>query len=456
MPPRVQTNKQTIDQISLHKLPPHNLEAEQSVLGAILRNNEALPKALEIIQNDDFYRGTHQKIFAEMIALFELSERIDLVTLSDRLRKSENLEHVGGVEYLSQLEDVMPTSAAVIFHCKIVREKKILRDLISTGTEIVAKSYEDSGDVNQLLDESEQAIFEIAEKKVKKSFVNINTIIKESFESIEKLFERKDLITGVPTGFSEFDSLTAGLQPSDLLILAGRPSMGKTTFALDIARHVGVKENLPVAIFSLEMSKEQLGIKMLCAEGKVSSNKIRTGYLAQTDWPNLTTAAGKLSEAPIFVDDSPGLSVLDMRARTRRLQAERKTNLGLVIIDYLQLMRGRARSESRQLEVSEITRSLKELAKELNAPILALSQLSRAVESRPNKKPQLSDLRESGSIEQDADVVIFIYRDEVYNPETHDVGIAEIIIGKQRNGPTGHFNAAFIKEFPRFENYSDR
>lgn len=456
MPPKVHPNKQTIDQISLHKLPPHNLEAEQSVLGAILRNNEALPKALEIIQNEDFYRGTHQKIFAEMIGLFELNERIDLVTLSDRLRKREDLEDIGGVEYLSQLEDVMPTSAAVVFHCKIVREKKILRDLISTGTEIVTKSYEDSGDINQLLDESEQAIFAIAEKKVKKSFHNINTIIKESFESIEKLFERKELITGVPTGFSEFDSLTAGLQPSDLLILAGRPSMGKTTFALDIARHVGVKENLPVAIFSLEMSKEQLGIKMLCAEGKVSSNKIRTGYLAETDWPNLTTAAGNLSEAPIFVDDSPGLSVLDMRARARRLQAEMKTPFGLIIIDYLQLMRGRSRSESRQLEVSEITRSLKELAKELNAPILALSQLSRAVESRPNKKPQLSDLRESGSIEQDADVVIFIYRDEVYNPETHDAGIAEIIIGKQRNGPIGKFNTAFIKEFPRFENYSDR
>lgn len=454
MPQVAQTKNKPLD-VSLHKLPPHNLEAEQSILGAILKSNDALPKAVEIIHVDDFYRGSHQKIFNAMVQLFEMNEPIDLLTLSERLRKNNELETIGGVEYLGQMEESMPTSAAIVFHCKIIREKKILRDLINTATEIVTKSYEDSGEVSDLLDESEKSIFEIAGKRIKRSFISINTIIKESFESIEKLFERKTLITGVPTGFTKFNEMTAGLQPSDLIIIAGRPSMGKTTFAIDIARHAGVNENLPVAIFSLEMSKEQLGIRMLCAEGRVSSNKIRTGYLAKSDWPNLTNAASRLSEAPIFIDDSPGLTALDIRARARRLQAEQNNNLGLVIIDYLQLMRGRGRIESRQMEISEITRALKEMAKELNVPVVALSQLSRAVESRDRKKPQLSDLRESGSIEQDADLVVFIYRDEVYNPETQDLGIAEIIIGKQRNGPTGQFKATFLKEFPRFENYVD-
>ena len=451
---KVSTNNKTIDDMSLHKLPPHNLEAEQSVLGAIFKSNDALPKALEIIEADDFYRGPHHKIFKAMVELFEMSEPIDLLTLSERLRKNNELETVGGVEYLSKLEEAISTSAAVAYHCKIIREKKILRDLISTATDIVTKSYEDQREVNDLLDESEKSIFEIAGKKIKKSFYDIHTVITNSFESIEKLFERKTLVTGVPTGFKKFNEMTAGLQRSDLIIIAGRPSMGKTTFAMDIARHVGVKEKIPVAIFSLEMSKEQLGIKMLCAEGRVSSNKVRTGFLAQSDWPNLTTAAGKLSEAPIFIDDSPGLTALDIRARARRLQAEQNNNLGLIIIDYLQLMRGMGRIESRQLEVSEITRSLKELAKELNVPVVALSQLSRAVESRDRKTPQLSDLRESGSIEQDADVVVFLFREEVYKHDTENAGIAEIIIGKQRNGPTGEFKAAFIKEYPCFENYA--
>tara|TARA_B100000315_G_scaffold12567_1_gene11896 strand:+ start:16259 stop:17662 length:1404 start_codon:yes stop_codon:yes gene_type:complete len=448
------TTGKTTDDISLHKLPPHNLEAEQSVLGAIFKSNDALPKALEIIQTDDFYRGPHHKIFKAMVELFEINEPIDLLTLSDRLRKNEDLNAVGGVEYLSQLEETVPTAAAISYHCKMIREKKILRELINTATTIVQKSYEDKGEVNALLDESEKSIFEIAGKKIKKSFYNIKTIIKDSFESIEKLYDSKALVTGVPTGFKDFNKMTAGLQSSDLIIIAGRPSMGKTTFAIDIARHVGVNEKLPVAIFSLEMSKEQLGIRMLCAEGRVSSNKVRTGYLAKSDWPNLVTAAGKLSEAPIFIDDTPGSTALDIRARARRLQAELDKNLGLVIIDYLQLMRGMGRIESRQLEVSEITRSLKELAKELNVPVVALSQLSRAVESREGRKPQLSDLRESGSIEQDADVVVFLFREEVYKQDTEDTGTAEIDIAKQRNGPTGRFKATFIKEYPRFENYA--
>ncbi len=449
------TNSKTPVDISDHKLPPHNVEAEQSVLSAIFKSSNALPKALEIIQTDDFYRGPHQKIFKAMVDLFEINEPADLLTLSDRLRKNGDLEAIGGVEYLSQLEETVPTAAAISYHCKLIREKKILRELINTATEIVTKSYEEKNDVNALLDASEKSIFEIAGKKIKRSFFDLKTIVKKSFESIETLFERKTLITGVPTGFKKFNEMTAGLQRSDLIIIAGRPSMGKTTFAMDIARHVGVREEIPVAIFSLEMSKEQLGIKMLCAEGKVSSNKIRTGYLAKSDWPNLTKAAGLLSEAPIFIDDSPGLTVLDIRARARRLKAEQDKELGLIIIDYLQLMRGMGRIESRQLEVSEITRALKEMAKELDVPVVALSQLSRAVESRDRKRPQLSDLRESGSIEQDADVVAFIYRDEFYNPDSEDSGLAEIIIGKQRNGPIGEFKAAFIKEYPLFENYAD-
>ena len=451
----VGTKNKVIDEISLHKLPPHNLEAEQSVLGAIFKSNDALPKALEIIQADDFYRGPHRKIFQAMMELFEMSEPIDLLILSDKLRKNKDLESVGGVEYLSLLEETVPTAAAITYHSKIVREKKILRDLINSGTEIVTKSYEDTDDVNHLLDECEKSIFDIAQKKIKKSFIDLKTIVKTSFESIETLFERKTLITGVPTGFKRFNEMTAGLQPSDLIIIAGRPSMGKTTFAVDIARHVGVVEKIPVAIFSLEMSKEQLGIKMLCSEGRVSSNKIRTGFLSKSDWPNLTTAAGKLSEAPIFIDDSPGLTALDIRARARRLYAEQNKNIGLIIIDYLQLMRGRGKIENRQLEISEITRALKELAKELNVPVVALSQLSRAVESREKKIPQLSDLRESGSIEQDADVVVFLFREEVYKHDTEDAGIAEVIIGKQRNGPIGDFKVTFIKEYPRFENYAE-
>ena len=451
----VGTKNKVIDEISLHKLPPHNLEAEQSVLGAIFKSNDALPKALEIIQADDFYRGPHRKIFQAMMELFEANEPIDLLILSDKLRKNNDLEAAGGVEYLSLLEETVPTAAAITYHSKIVREKKILRDLINSGTEIVTKSYEDTDDVNHLLDECEKSIFDIAQKKIKRSFFDLKTIVKTSFESIEVLFERKTLITGVPTGFTRFNEMTAGLQPSDLIIIAGRPSMGKTTFAVDIARHVGVVEKIPVAIFSLEMSKEQLGIKMLCSEGRVSSNKIRTGFLSKSDWPNLTTAAGKLSEAPIFIDDSPGLTALDIRARARRLYAEQNKNIGLIIIDYLQLMRGRGKIENRQLEISEITRALKELAKELNVPVVALSQLSRAVESREKKIPQLSDLRESGSIEQDADVVVFLFREEVYKHDTEDAGIAEVIIGKQRNGPIGDFKVTFIKEYPRFENYAE-
>ncbi len=436
--------------ISLRKLPPYNEEAEQYVLGACFGSGDAFARSLEIIELDDFYKTSHRKIFSAMQFLFEASNPIDILTIADRLRKNSDLDDAGGMDYLDYLEGLVPTSAAISHHSKIIREKKVLRDLIETATEIVASSYEDSDDADEILDKAERSIFEISEKRTKRSFYSIKEIVKSSFDSIEKLFEKPGMVTGVETGFREFDQLTSGLQPSDLVIIAGRPSMGKTSFALDIARFAACKRKVPTAIFSLEMSKEQLGLRMLCSEARVSSVKLRTGFLASSDWPNLTAAAGRVSEAPIFIDDSPQLSTLDVRARSRRLKAEH--SLGLVIIDYLQLMHGSRKIESRQLEISEISRGLKGLAKELNVPIIALSQLSRAVESRTDKRPLLSDLRESGSIEQDADVVAFIYRDEVYDKETAKAGIAEILIRKQRNGPIGDVELAFQKEFTRFEN----
>jgi replicative DNA helicase len=436
--------------ISLRKLPPYNEEAEQYVLGACFGSGDAFARSLEIIELDDFYKTSHRKIFSAMQFLFEASNPIDILTIADRLRKNSDLDDAGGMDYLDYLEGLVPTSAAISHHSKIIREKKVLRDLIETATEIVASSYEDSDDADEILDKAERSIFEISEKRTKRSFYSIKEIVKSSFDSIEKLFEKPGMVTGVETGFREFDQLTSGLQPSDLVIIAGRPSMGKTSFALDIARFAACKRKVPTAIFSLEMSKEQLGLRMLCSEARVSSVKLRTGFLASSDWPNLTAAAGRVSEAPIFIDDSPQLSTLDVRARSRRLKAEH--SLGLVIIDYLQLMHGSRKIESRQLEISEISRGLKGLAKELNVPIIALSQLSRAVESRTDKRPLLSDLRESGSIEQDADVVAFIYRDEVYDKDTAKAGIAEILIRKQRNGPIGDVELAFQKEFTRFEN----
>ena len=440
--------------ISLRKLPPYNEEAEQYVLGACFGSGDAFARSLEIIELNDFYKTRHRKIFSAMQFLFEANQPIDILTVADRLRKSDGLDDAGGMDYLDFLEGLVPTSAAISHHSRIIREKKVLRDLIETATEIVVSSYEDSDDADEILDKAERSIFEISEKRTKRSFYSIREIVKSSFDSIEKLFEKPGMVTGVETGFRELDQLTSGLQPSDLIIIAGRPSMGKTSLALDIARFAACKRKVPTAIFSLEMSKEQLGLRMLCAEARVSSVKLRTGFLASSDWPNLTAAAGRISEAPIFIDDSPQLATLDIRARSRRLKAEH--SLGLIIVDYLQLMHGSRKIESRQLEISEISRGLKGLAKELNVPIIALSQLSRAVENRTDKRPLLSDLRESGSIEQDADVVAFIYREEVYDAETAKAGIAEILIRKQRNGPIGDVELAFLKEFTRFENLEHR
>jgi replicative DNA helicase len=437
--------------LSSHKLPPQNVEAEQSILGGILIENEALHKVMEILTVDDFYRDAHQMIFNAMLDLLERGEPADLITLMNELRKLNQLDSVGGASYLASLSDSVPTAANIEYYAKIVKEKAILRKLIQTSTEIVTKSYEDREDVEELLDEAEQSIFEISENRVKPSFYPIKKIVKDSFEIFQRLYEKKELVTGIPSGFKELDRMTAGFQPSDLIIVAGRPSMGKTAFCLNLAQYAAIENKIPIAIFSLEMSKEQLVIRMFCSEAHVEGNRLRTGFLNESDWPKLTIAAGNLSEAPIFIDDSPALSVLELRAKARRLKGEH--GLGMLIIDYLQLMRGRMRVESRQQEISEISRSLKALAKELNIPVIAVSQLSRKTEERTGNRPQLSDLRESGAIEQDADLILFLYRDEVYNrsEDNPNKGKAEIIIGKQRNGPIGKVDLAFWDKFTTFK-----
>lgn len=433
----------------LNKLPPQNLEAEQAVLGAILLENEALHQVIEAIDGSDFYREAHRKIFTSMIDLYNKNEPSDLITLTDILTQKKQLEEVGGPAYLSSLVDNIPTAANVLYYAKIVREKSILRKTINAATEIISKGYESKEDINELLDYAESSIFSISEYQIKPSFYPLREIIKSSFLTIEKLYEQRELITGVPSGFEDLDHLTSGFQASDLIIIAGRPSMGKTSLALNIAQNAAVEKNIPVAVFSLEMSKEQLAIRMLCSEGRIDSHKLRGGFLGESDWPNLTRAAGMLSEAPIFIDDTAGINVLEMRAKARRLRKDQK--LGLIVVDYLQLMRERGGAESREQEISLISRSLKALAKELTIPVIALSQLNRRVEDRQNKRPQLADLRESGAIEQDADVIIFIYRDEVYKEDSPDKGTAEIIIGKQRNGPIGTVKLAFLEKFTRFE-----
>ncbi len=438
-----------------YKIPPQNIEAEQSVLGAILIENNALYKAMEIIVPSAFYKEAHKRIFLAMLDLNEKNEAIDLVTLTEFLRKRNELDSIGGATYLSMLSNTVPTAANIKYHAKIVYEKSLLRNLISTATEIISQGYEDSRDIEELLDYAENAMFSISEKKIRPSFMIIKDIIKDSFETIERLSEKKERVTGIPTGFYDLDMLTSGFQPSDLIIVAGRPSMGKTALCLCIAQYASIEKGQTVAIFSLEMAKEQLVIRMLCAEARVDSHKLRSGFLSKSDWPRLTTAAGRLSEAPIFIDDTPGTSVLEMKAKARRLKAEH--GLSLVVVDYLQLMSGRGErrrggSDTREQEISEISRSLKALAKELSVPVIALSQLNRAVESRHDKRPMLADLRESGAIEQDADVILFIYRDEVYKQNEENKGVAEIIIGKQRNGPVGTVKMAFIDKYTRFEN----
>jgi replicative DNA helicase len=436
---------------SPHKLPPQNIEAEQSVLGAILIENESINKVIEILTSDDFYREGHRKIFDALISLSERDEPADLITLTNELQKMDQLDSIGGASYIASLIDFVPTAANIEYYAKIVKEKAILRKLITTSTDIVTRSYEYTEDVETLLDEAEQAIFQITGSRVKPSFYPIREVIKGSFKALERLYEKKELVTGVSSGFRELDRLTAGFQPSDLIIVAGRPGMGKTAFCLNLTQYAAIEKRVPVGIFSLEMSKEQLGIRMLCSEANVEGTKLRTGFLSESDWPKLTLAAGNLSDAPIFIDDTAALTALELRAKARRLLADH--NLGMIMVDYLQLMKGRARVENRQQEISEISRSLKALAKEINIPVIAVSQLSRKTEERTGNRPQLSDLRESGAIEQDADLILFIYRDEVYNrsEDNPNKGKAEVIIGKQRNGPIGKIDLTFLDKFTSFK-----
>ena len=437
-----------------HRLPPQNLEAEQCVLGSILLQQGALVKILELVTPLDFYRDAHKIIFSAMVALFEKNEPQDIITVTNILKDKNQLEEIGGPAYLANLTDIVPVAANIIYYAQIIRSKSILRRLILTCTEIASRCYEEQDEIDSLVDDAEQTIFEISRTKSSQDFQALSKIIPETFKRIERLAEKKELITGVPTGYDDLDRITAGLQPSDLIILAGRPSMGKTALAMNIVQNAAIFNKIPVAVFSLEMSKEQLGMRMLCSVSRVDSQDLRTGFIRDPDWPKLARATGILSDAPIFIDDTPAISVLEMRAKSRRLKAEH--NIGLIVLDYLQLMRGRTSAERREQEISEISRSIKAMAKELDLPVIALSQLNRSLESRPNKRPQLSDLRESGAIEQDADVICFLYRDEIYNKSEDNPkrGIAEIIIGKQRNGPTGTVELTFIDKYTTFENYS--
>ncbi len=442
--------------LALDRLPPQNIEAEQSILGAVLIEGEAINRVLEVLSPEDFYRESHRKIFVSMVDLFEKNEAIDLITVTDALKKANELEAAGGVTYLSSLLNLVPTAANVRYHARIVKEKALLRGLLRSATEIAAKVYESAMEADEMVDYAEKTIFDISDKRTKTSFFVLKDVIKSSFEMIEHLYDKKEAITGIPSGFRQLDELTTGFQPGDLIIIGGRPSMGKTALGLNIAQHVGLEMKEPVAVFSLEMSKEQLALRMLCSEAMVDSNSVRKGFIRKEDWHKLTSAAGKLAEAPIYIDDSSGTTVLEMRAKARRLKMEHG-GLSLVLVDYLQLMRGRGNFERREQEISDISRSLKGLAKELKVPVIALSQLNRGVELRKPPIPNLADLRESGAIEQDADVIIFLFRDEVYNRNDPAVkGKAEIIIAKQRNGPTDKINLTFLSHCTRFVPYADR
>ncbi len=439
--------------VSPAKIPPQNTEAEQAVLGSILLKTDLLGSVLEILQPVDFYKQGHRLIYEAMLDLFDKNEPQDLLTVSNLLTNTNKIDQAGGPAYLATLTSIVPVTANITSYARIIREKSILRRLITVNTDIANRCFEEQNDIDLLVDQAEQAIFDIAGSKGEQHFTHIKSIVPQAFAAVEQLYKRKELITGVPTGYGELDKMTAGLQPSDLIIIAARPSMGKTSFAMNIAQHASLVEKTGVAVFSLEMSKEQLVMRLLSSVGRIDSQRIRTGKLRSEDWPKLTRAVGMLSESPIFIDDTPAISVLEMRAKVRRLASQH--DIGLIIVDYLQLMRGKS-TENRTQEISDISRSLKALAKEHRVPVIALSQLNRGLESRTDKRPMMSDLRESGAIEQDADVICFIYRDEVYNKaeDNPDKGTAEIIIGKQRNGPTGTTRLTFIKEFTMFENMS--
>ena len=431
---------------------PHNLEAERSVLGAILVHNEAFNTAAQVIDGRDFYRDAHRRIFDRMVALSERGEAIDFITLKEELSRGGELEEVGGPAYVASLVDGVPRATNVEYYARIVKEKATLRNLIYAANKILTNAYEADQESDLILDEAESSIFAVADDRLKAGFVPMRDLVNESFPKIEQLFEHKRLVTGVPTGFVDLDEMTRGLQPGDLVIIAARPSMGKTSLVLNVAQHVAVQPDHSVGFFSLEMSKESLFIRLLTSEAQIDSHRLMSGHIAERDYSRISHALEKLSGMRLFIDDTANISVLEMRAKSRRLQAEH--GLTLIVVDYIQLMSGRGRFENRTLELASISRSLKGLAKELSVPIVVLSQLSRAPESRSDHRPQLSDLRESGALEQDADLVVLIYRDDAYNrdPNNPDAGTAELIVAKQRNGPTGIVRLAFLREQTRFAN----
>lgn len=434
------------------RIPPQNQEAEQAVLGAILLQSEALITAMERVQVEDFYLPGHQHIFEAMIELNEVNQPIDLITLTSHLQDKKLLDEVGGVSYLARLANAVPTAANVDYYAQIIEEKSMLRRLIRTATQIVTESYAGDDDVSALLSDAERKILEISNQRSSSGFIAIKDVLMEVYEKVENLNMNQGGTTGIPSGFQDLDKMTAGFQRSDLIIVAARPSVGKTAFALNIAQNVGVRAKETVAIFSLEMSAAQLVQRMICAESNVDATRLRTGSLEDDDWEKLTMSIASLSEAEIYIDDTPGVTVADIRAKCRRLKKER--GLGMILIDYLQLIHGRGKAgESRQQEVSEISRTLKQIARELEVPVIALSQLSRGVEQRQDKRPMMSDLRESGSIEQDADIVAFLYRDDYYDKESEKKNIIEIIIAKQRNGPVGTVELVFLKNFNKFVSY---
>lgn len=441
--------------MELAKIPPHDIDAEQAVLGSMLTDKDAVNAAIETLKEDAFYRDDNRVIYQAIVNLYSKSEPIDIITLKDELESMDKFEQVGGYEYLASLPDKVPTTANVQKYIKIVEEKSILRSLIKTANEIIELGYSPTEDVEDIMDGAEKKIFDIMQSKNQKGYSPIKDVLVESFTKLEELYNRKQHITGVPTGFAELDYKTAGLHGSELILVAARPAMGKTAFALNIATNAALRGNAPVAIFSLEMSKDQLVNRILCSEAMVDSNKVRTGKLEEDDWVKLAGAIGPLSESEIFIDDTPGISVMEIRTKCRKLKMEK--NIGLVVIDYLQLVQGsNKRSGSREQEISEISRSLKILAKEINVPVIALSQLSRAVEQRPDHRPMLSDLRESGAIEQDADIVMFLYRDDYYNKESEKKDIAEVIIAKQRGGSTGTVELLWMGNYTKFVNLEKR
>ncbi len=446
----------------LDRVPPQNIDAERAVLGAMLISDggkEAIPRVIEVLGGDptgeSFYKEAHRKIYNAILNLFEKAEPSDLLTVTRELERAGDLEKVGGVPYINEMIDSVPSAANVEYYAQMVKDESIKRRLIYTSAQIYNESFDDSEDIEMLLDKAERAILDIRQENVERGFIPVKRIIKSSFSEIQELYNKQEHVTGVASGFIDLDEATSGFQKSDFIVIAGRPGMGKSMFVQNITQYVSCECRIPVGLFSLEMSKEQLVVRMLASEANVSFQNLRTGFLSESDWPKLTIAAGKLSESPVFIDDTPGIGVMELRARARRLKAEH--DAGLIIIDYLQLMQGRGRVENRQQEISDISRALKGLAKELSIPVIACSQLSRNVENRPDKRPQLSDLRESGAIEQDADLVLFLYREEYYERDmSAKQGEAEVIIGKQRNGPTAKIDLVFRASQMRFENMAKR